>query len=565
MNKDVIYIDVDDDVTAIIGKIKSTKEKIVALVPPKRSGVLQSAVNLRLLDRMARGEKKQLVLITANQALVGLAASAKIPVAKNLQSKPEIAQIAALKVDDGDDIIDGSELPVGELERTTKRKIPVNEPKSTRFDKDVDVSELDIDGEDVETPKSAPRLRTATAAKGRKSPKIPNFDSFRKKLVLIISGAVALTALLVWMFVFAPAATIVITASTSPAPANVSVKLSGSQTGNSVKAGTIASSVEKVEIPVSVDFEATGEKDMGEKATGTIAITNCDGPGFTLGAGTPFTSASGKVFYSTSSASVSSYSGSSSSGCRNTGAGAGTGSVNVRAAEAGPSYNVGSASYSIGGISGDIFARGGAMTGGSTRVVKVVTESDIQAAQEKLAEKSSDDQRKALIKKFDANSVVIEDSFVVDKSETVSTPAVDKEAPTGQAKLTSVTTYSMQAISKDNLDSFLREYLESKLDNKQNQKIYATGANKATFTDFNKGEEVSTVTLSASGRVGPKIDEEALKQSARGKRYGDIQQSLTSIDGVKDVDVRFSYFWVNKVPNNIEKINIEFKVNENGS
>ena len=78
MNKDVIYIDVDDDVTAIIGKIKKAKEKIVALVPPKRTGALQSAVNLRLLERMAKNDKKKLVLITNNQALVALAASAKI-------------------------------------------------------------------------------------------------------------------------------------------------------------------------------------------------------------------------------------------------------------------------------------------------------------------------------------------------------------------------------------------------------------------------------------------------------------------------------------------------------
>ena len=51
MNKDVIYIDVEDDITAIISKVKASKEKIVALVPPKRVGVLQSAVNLHLLSR----------------------------------------------------------------------------------------------------------------------------------------------------------------------------------------------------------------------------------------------------------------------------------------------------------------------------------------------------------------------------------------------------------------------------------------------------------------------------------------------------------------------------------
>jgi len=87
MNKDIIYIDTEDDITAIIGKIKSSKEKVVALVPPKRTGVLQSAVNLRLLSRMAKNSDKLLVLITNNKALIALSASAKIPFAKNLQSR----------------------------------------------------------------------------------------------------------------------------------------------------------------------------------------------------------------------------------------------------------------------------------------------------------------------------------------------------------------------------------------------------------------------------------------------------------------------------------------------
>jgi hypothetical protein len=115
MNKDVIYIDVEDDITAIIGKVKDAGSKIVALVPPKRIGVLQSAVNLRLLVRAAEQSSKHIVLITSNSALMSLAASAKVPIAKTLQSKPELAEISALDVDDGEDIIDGSQLPVGEL------------------------------------------------------------------------------------------------------------------------------------------------------------------------------------------------------------------------------------------------------------------------------------------------------------------------------------------------------------------------------------------------------------------------------------------------------------------
>ena len=53
MQKDVIYIDTEDDITAIIGKVKAAKAKIVALVPPKRIGAIQSAVNLKLVHRAA--------------------------------------------------------------------------------------------------------------------------------------------------------------------------------------------------------------------------------------------------------------------------------------------------------------------------------------------------------------------------------------------------------------------------------------------------------------------------------------------------------------------------------
>lgn len=113
MAKDVVYIDVEDDITTIISKVKASSEGIVALVPPNRIGVLQSAVNIRLLERSAKAAQKRVVLITNNQSLAMLAATANIPVAKNLQSKPEMAEIPVLKVD-GDDIIDGDQLPVGE-------------------------------------------------------------------------------------------------------------------------------------------------------------------------------------------------------------------------------------------------------------------------------------------------------------------------------------------------------------------------------------------------------------------------------------------------------------------
>ena len=61
--KDTLYIDVDDEITVIIDKVRSSDGKIVALVLPKRAATLQSVVNLKLLKKTAQSAKKNLVLI----------------------------------------------------------------------------------------------------------------------------------------------------------------------------------------------------------------------------------------------------------------------------------------------------------------------------------------------------------------------------------------------------------------------------------------------------------------------------------------------------------------------
>lgn len=548
MNKDVIYIDVDDDVTAIIGKIKIAKEKIVAIVPPKRAGTLQSAVNLRLLDRMARNDKKQLVLITHNQALVALAANAKIPVAKNLQTKPEIADVPALIVDNGDDIIDGSQIPVGEHAKSVPVKDGTKVADAPRSEA-IDTTDLDIDGEDVAVGTATTAVaKTAAKKSGKNRPKIPNFDSFRKKLILGITGGAALVALLVWMFVFAPAATVIITASTTPMPVSTSLKLGGTA-ATDYKTGVVSSVSQQEKKDEVLEFTATGQKDVGEKATGTVRFATSSIPSLgTIPAGTELRTASGRVFVTDQAVTltIANYTGANTT---------------MTATAGGESFNGASGSMS-GAPSGVTATIQGSTAGGTTQIAKVVSADDIERAKGQLIGASADDQKKALTKKFVNGEVVVDSSFTVERGEAVSAPAVDQEAADGKAKLTVPTTYTIQAVPKADLESFLKSYLEAKIDTKT-QKIYSTGADKATLSNFRKDGDASVVTLNANGSVGPKIDEVQIKEVVKGMKYGEVQQTLEAQDGIKAVDVQFSYFWVRTVPNNTDKITIEFKV-ENG-
>lgn len=553
MNKDVIYIDVDDDVTAIIGKIKQAKEKIVALVPPKRAGSLQSAVNLRLIDRMARNEKKTLVLITNNQALVALAASAKIPVAKNLQTKPEVAEVAALVVDDGDDIIDGSQLPVGDHAKAVKVKDGTAVASTMRSD-EIEATDLDIDGEMVSGPVAASTVAKSAMAKNAKKnqkAKIPNFDTFRKRLVLGIAGGTALIALLVWMFVFAPAATVIITASTTPAPVSSSITLGGPAATDFSK-GIVSSVSQQSQKDEVVEFEATGQKDLGEPATGTVRFSTSDAStainGATVPAGTKLTTPGGLVFLTNSAVAI---------GPTNyTNA-----QVSVTSEESGTKYN--GASGQLSGAPSKISAAFvGSSEGGTTKVVKVVSADDVERAKGQLVGAATDDQKTELKKKFVNGEIVIDSSFTVTRGAIVSSPAVGAEAASGKAKLTAPTTYAIQGVSKTDLETYLRSNLESNLDDKKAQKVYNTGVDGATISNFRQEGEAMLASVNATGSVGPIIDESAIKEQVKGQRYGEVQQSLETMNGIKSVDVKFSYFWVRAVPNNTDKITIQFKVQD---
>ena len=559
MNKDVIYIDVDDDVTAIIGKIKKAKEKIVAVVPPKRAGTLQSAVNLRLLDRMAKADKKQLVLITNNAALIALAANSQIPVAKNLQSKPEIAEIAAITVDDSDDIIDGSNLPVGDHADTIK----VNDGTragSTAVRSDV-VDSLNIDGESVTDEPAVVGAASYGAAKAAKSGKgkvkIPNFDIFRKKLFAAIGLGVLLVGLLVWMFVFAPAATVIVTAATTPSPVSASVKLGGTA-ATDFKAGVVKSISQSEKKDDTIAFDATGTGKVGEKSKGTVNFRNYEQASpVTIPAGTVI-KANGNNYITLEAATA------PAPGFMTEGV---SPSVNIEASDVGAGYDTASGTvFSVtghGSTSGSTYFKAvatSAIAGGSSRDVKVVSQADIDQATGQLVGKSTDAVKKALVAKFKNGEKVIDSSFTVDRAAAVSAPAVNAEAANGKATLTIATTYTIHAIASADLESYLKSSLGSQITDNNNQKIYDTGIKNAGLSNFNKEGETMTVAVTATGQIGPKIDEAQIKEQVKGKIYGEVQSTLQQINGIKDVDVKFSYFWVRTVPNNTSKINIQFQV-----
>lgn len=548
MNKDVIYIDVEDDVTAIIGKIKASKESIIALVPPKRAGILQSAVNLRLLDRMASASSKHLVLITNNQALIGLSAAAGIPIAKNLQSKPELAAVTALNVDEDDDIIDGSSLPIGELAKTA------DAPKADAVDKAID--ELNIDDKSVDVTSGMGAVAIKKSVKSTSNIKVPNFNSFRKKLFIGIVALAALVAFLIWANIYAPGATVVITAKTVAAPISTTVTLAGA-TPTDVTKGIIQALTQTLKKDVTVQFTATGSQKIGTKATGTIEFSNCDSStAVTVPSGTYLSS--GGVNYILQSDTVVGAGTFSHGTCSSPGT---SSAVSIVAADVGTSYNTAAnASFTVSGYSAQMTALSSAgMSGGDSHLATVVTATDIQQATDELNALNTDAAKKAVSAQFKNSEEIISDSFTTTYSTPVSLPAVGAET-TGPATLTSSATYTINAVAKSDVEQYLKDSLTKQINGATDQRIYDDGISKVILTGYSKTDAGTTVDITSTGQIGPNIDTNTLKGQIKGKKSGEVIAQLTNISGINNVTVNFSYPWVSTIPNDPTKVDIQFKL-----
>lgn len=554
MKKDVIYIDIEDDITGIIGKVKETSSKIVALVPPKRIGVLQSAVNLKLLQKSAHGAGKRIVLITNDHSLTALAAGLKMPVAKNLQSRPEIPQLDSPEVPE-EEVINGEELPVGELAAVAGDEPPEAKPAVAGSSSAADDISSQVDLRTLNDAPSSSKPDQFAKTKGgkKKALKVPNFEGFRRNLFLIGAAVIVLIVFLVWAYKIAPQAVVTITAKTSAISVDQTLTLAPNLNQSQVSSLQFRATPQQIKKSVSTDFTATGSKDIGNKAGGTVTVTNAiDSNNNTVPAGTVFTGADGHKFVSTADIVI--------PGAKVSGGAVvpGTAQGQLQATDIGPDYNVAAQSYTITGYD-SLQASGSAMAGGTKQTVTVVAQSDVDKAQSQLAQQDTNAIKSQLAQQFGSDQVVINESFSTDQGTPSVTPAVGDQAQ--QGKLTVETTYTLLGVARADVDNLLNSALTSAMSGKPNMSIFSNGDNTLQFSNFQKfSNGTYSARMTTTGYIGSKIDTTSLATQFEGKRSGEIQAIANQIPNVNSVDVKLSPFWVSNAPSDPKKIDIKFTI-----
>ena len=528
MSKEVIYIDVDDDITAVVEKVNSTKEDIVAIVPSKKIGALRSAVNLRILKRAAKSKNKQIVLVTNSSSLIPLAAGAEIPVAKSLQSKPEVPQIDALKVDDDDDIIEGAE-----VDGNFEDKKP--EPKKS---KKVDLAAAQV---------SSKLKKEKKNKKDKDEPKVPNFSKFRKRLFIVCGLLLLIVGLIIWISLYTPSADIKIKAKARSENFSTNVTF-GDGLATNVEKNTLKSITQTTSEDRKVDFNATGSKEVGEKATGKVVFStdSIRALGQEIPAGTEIQSESGAIY--TTDASI-------TMGITNAGGVA----VKVTAKEIGDKYNGASGSAS-GAPSGVSVRFSDATSGGSSKTVKIVTQEDVQKASAEAMKIDEGAKKKELESKFGKDMRIIDGSFKTSGGNPTISPNVGEEAKDGKASLSVNIVSSLSAVNMNDIKQLITTNAIKNESKENDRKVYNAGDDNVTISKASINGNNGEFNLATSVMIGPSFSEKDIKNRSKNKRAGEIQEDISSIPGVKDVSVKIKPFWISKVPDKDDVINVDVSV-----
>jgi hypothetical protein len=542
--KKTIYVDVDEEITSVIDKVHSAQEPIVALVLPKRATMFHSVVNMKLLKRAADQNDKKTVLITSEPTLMPLAGAAGLHVASNLQSRPYVPSATAAKPEPAleEDEAKSEEpeidpnTPIGDVAGTQDKTEPIeidNSSKNLSADPKVGGGKSK-DGKKAKAPKD-------------KSKKIPNFNKFRLLLIAGVGVLVFLLAFGYWAMAVAPKAKVTLRTESREFPQSAEFTVNTESDEKNIEEKTLPGRSEALKKTQSEKVPATGEKDNGTKAGGTVQLRNCTDNPANIPAGTGVSN--GNLTFVTQS-SVKLDEGDFNSGGQCKGSGGHVKTVNVVAQNNGEQYNLGPRTYTVAG-SGGVIGQGEQMSGGTSKIVKVVTARDVETAKKLISDKQN-----AVVEEIKSNLekdgyVGLVDTFTAGNSALTTSPAVGAEA--GEVTVSGEVTYTMLGVKEDDLKELVKDQAKDSIDTDK-QSILDYGFDDATFEITSNRGNTAAVNLSTTLVAGPDLNQTEIKKELAGKKTNEAEDLLKTRPGITDAKVEFSPFWVSKVPGKESKV-----------
>ncbi len=578
------YIDIDEEITSIIERLKKARAREIIIVVPKRALLIQSIVNLRILKKEADEMGIQLMVVTQDKLGKILIEKTGILVQQKMDDLPEeeinlnkdvsdfnknyretkiktagvkkrLDKIGSenyfdeekLENNTADKINIAKERIVSQKQLGKKEKI-INKELVTNLKKNIAKKNND-DKDDDKIEKFFYSSKNSKEQKKYKKNDYGNYNISKKVHWWFLSfGAIGLSVVVaVLAYLFIPKATVIIT--TKVKARSVDSKILGKTSANSIdfSQGIIPAKIITVNPEITKSYKTTGHKIVSnQKARGTVTIYNeYSSSPQPLVATTRFISSDGKLFRLLRKVIV------PGETIVNGQMKAGSVKAEVEADESGKEFNIGPDKFTIPGFKNrpnkykKFYAKSEqSMSGGGNgnEKVGVVVQADIdKAKRDALAELNKSVKQK--IKEVAGGDIVLLDD-AINKNEAVYKLSNSLDEVADSFQITVSMKVEALIVNQSDFTKVVAQMLAVSSGGQVNinNRSIKIDFGKAD-ADFNSG--VITIRFHAVGNVKPDIDLTRIKKDILGKSETDLKSYLSAYPDIKKINIEYHPSFIN--------------------
>lgn len=572
--RDILFVEPADEIPAVVDKIRAARFDEIALVVPYGARIFASPIDMLLLEREAGSVHKTVTVISSDPTGRAYAQAAGMAVADRIEelagelihpvpSSAAPAAGAGPKTNMADVKVANAQPAVPLIESAPSAELPAVQPARLSGPEHApdDISAFHPAADLRDRPRATPARRERSmvhlgdegeleaAVLRTHRPWTGRVVGVLAVVAVAVAGAVAYTAL--------PRATVEIVAKTEPLSFDVEITADKAVSAVSRAGRVIPGQLQEIRKSGSREFPATGERDVAEKAKGTVTVYNgYSSSPQTLVATTRLLSSAGKLFRTIKTVTI-------------PGAKIEEGQiipssldVDVVADAPGADYNVGPSDFTIPGFEGTPKFKAftgksrAAMAGGAKGRVKVVTAGDLDGARRAL----EGDILETV--KGELKGQVAPDLTLLDGASTVLTLEAVSSVPANG--IADRFTYTVQVIGRamvfrsGDLGRIIDETLRERLaDNRATRPESRKVSYAQVRPDFDRG------TMALLARVEEtlvsRIDGDALKRDLAGRNQLEAQQYVDTRPTIDRIQVTLWPFWVRAIPRNPAKIEVRIR------
>lgn len=584
---EIIYLESDDDIASVIGRIKEVESDGISLMIPRGGTIGQSIVNLKLLKREIEKQNKIISLITSDKISRNLALQVGITVhssvneakaAKPVRPKPvegeDMAGEEIIEAASAEDLAAAGDFKVNRYDKDEENGLDEGGAVDNKEDEIINPAHPEALQPEVtavvepdrsvptEPPKGTPETIVTSNAGLRdggnhvfaKPSFGPKKVGSRKKPLLILISSFVLIAL-VLSYILLPSATASIKLASTDYEKSYEFSIDKSVKEVNSTDIILPGEVSDTQGDLSKEFSTTGTKDEGTKAGGNITFYNQYDSNPQAIAGGSLLSASGKQFLTVGAVTV--------PGATLSGGNIVAGQVagKVIAKESGDSYNITPAKFTIESFSGEkrmkIFGQtSAALSGGTTKTVKIISADDLKKATDSLTA----DLTTTLTDQIQAELTKSSKKFLTStiSSEQIAFEPSGKEGDEAE-KFSAKLTLKISGISF--VESALRQVLTEKVQKEIGDKMIINPDTSSVTFDvgtYDKEKGIVKMTAKYSGKTGNKVSADLIKNNIKYKKYGTAKDYIENIDGVSGVELNTWPSFLARTPLIAGRITITF-------